>query len=130
MDQPGIHISSTEPTNPSVKSKCSIEKNQSIVAVTLIEPENSSSNSHFSQACFPFRYAQRVAELLWKFVKFTGPGAIISVAYIDPDNYQSDLTAGAKFKYKLLCAVAFSNFVAVFLQVSSLSECDMNLHIC
>lgn len=54
---------------------------------------------------------------LCKFAKFTGPGAIISVAYIDPDNYQSDLTAGALFEHKLLCTVVFSNFVAVFLQV-------------
>ncbi|KAI9648098.1 hypothetical protein NHQ30_002727 [Ciborinia camelliae] len=104
MDQPGIHISLAEPTDCSLKSKHSIERKSSIIVVTNSEPEDSSSNSRFPQASLPLRYAQRVAELLWKFAKFIGPGAIISVAYIDPDNYQSDLTAGAKFKYKLLSA--------------------------
>jgi metal iron transporter len=41
-------------------------------------------------------------EVLWKFGKFTGPGAIISVAYIDPDNYQTSVSSGAEFKFKLL----------------------------
>jgi len=41
-------------------------------------------------------------EVLWKFGKFTGPGPIISVAYIDPDNYQTSVSSGAEFKFKLL----------------------------
>lgn len=117
MDQPNIHISSSEPTNFNLNSKHSIEKNTSIVIVAENELQDSSSSSNVSPAS-PLRHAQRVAKVLWKFAKFTGPGAIISVAYIDPDNYQSDLTAGALFEYKLLCAVVFSNLVAVFLQVS------------
>ncbi|KAF7863800.1 hypothetical protein EAF04_006765 [Stromatinia cepivora] len=119
MDQPGIHISLAKPTNCSLESEHSVERKSSIIVVTDRELQDSSSSSDPPQTFLPLRYARRIAELLWKFAKFTGPGAIISVAYIDPDNYQSDLTAGAKFEYKLLCAVAFSNLVAVFLQALS-----------
>jgi metal iron transporter len=56
-------------------------------------------------------------EVLWKVGKFTGPGAIISVAYIDPDNYQTSVSSGAQFKFKLLLIIPFSNVVAVYLQV-------------
>lgn len=45
-----------------------------------------------------------------------GPGTIISVAYIDPDNFQTAVSSGAQFKYKLLFMVLVSNIIAVFLQ--------------
>ncbi|MCJ1478691.1 hypothetical protein MMC13_007372 [Lambiella insularis] len=60
----------------------------------------------FSQGCF----------VAIKFGKFVGPGALISVAYIDPDNYQTAITAGADFAYKLLFVILLSNLIAIFLQ--------------
>lgn len=56
-------------------------------------------------------------KVLWNFAKFMGPGAVIAVAYIDPDNYQGDASAGAAFKYRLLFMVLFANIVSVYLQV-------------
>jgi metal iron transporter len=61
----------------------------------------------------------RVWKVFWKFLRFMGPGAIISVAYIDPDNYQTNLEAGQDFQYKLLFMILVSNIVAIYLQVSS-----------
>ena len=55
--------------------------------------------------------------VLFKFGKFIGPGALISVAYIDPDNYQTAISAGALFGYKLLFIVLVSNLIAIYLQV-------------
>jgi hypothetical protein len=55
--------------------------------------------------------------VLWKFGRFMGPGTIISVAYIDPDNFQTAVSSGAQFKYKLLFMVLLSNVIAIFLQV-------------
>jgi metal iron transporter len=57
---------------------------------------------------------------IWKFFKFLGPGAVISVAYIDPDNYQTAISAGASFQYKLLFMVLVSNLVAIYFQVGNL----------
>jgi metal iron transporter len=58
------------------------------------------------------------AAVMVKFGKFMGPGTIISVAYIDPDNYQTAVSAGAEFQYKLLFMVLLSNLIAIYLQVS------------
>jgi hypothetical protein len=54
---------------------------------------------------------------LWGFFKFLGPGAIISVAYVDPDNYQTAISSGASFQYKLLFMILVSNLIAIYLQV-------------
>jgi hypothetical protein len=62
---------------------------------------------------------QEVQRVLSKFVRFMGPGAIISVAYIDPDNYQTNLQAGQSFQYKLLFMILVANIIAIYLQVSS-----------
>ncbi len=55
--------------------------------------------------------------VVWKLAKFYGPGAIVSVAYVDPDNYQTDIAVGSEFKYSLLFMVLLSNIIAVYLQV-------------
>ncbi|KAG5951455.1 hypothetical protein E4U53_003070 [Claviceps sorghi] len=52
----------------------------------------------------------------WTFGKFVGPGFMISVAYIDPGNYSTDIAAGASYQYKLLFIVLLSNIFAILLQ--------------
>ncbi|KAK0927733.1 NRAMP-like transporter smf-3 [Friedmanniomyces endolithicus] len=56
------------------------------------------------------------ARVLLKYVKFIGPGFMISVAYIDPGNYATDVGAGATYRFKLLFVVLMSNLFAIFLQ--------------
>ncbi|KAM7185952.1 Natural resistance-associated macrophage domain containing protein [Naviculisporaceae sp. PSN 640] len=51
-----------------------------------------------------------------KFLLFFGPGAVISVAYIDPDQYQTGITSGSEFQYKLLFMVLVSNIIAIYIQ--------------
>ncbi len=51
-----------------------------------------------------------------KFGRFVGPGFMISVAYIDPGNYSTDVAAGASTRFKLLFIVLMSNVIAIFLQ--------------
>lgn len=51
-----------------------------------------------------------------KFARFVGPGFLIAVAYIDPGNYSTDVSAGGDFKYKLLFVVLLSNLFAILLQ--------------
>ena len=57
-----------------------------------------------------------VRGILAKFSKFVGPGFIISVAYIDPGNYATDVAAGAATRFKLLFIVLMSNIFAIVLQ--------------
>ncbi len=51
---------------------------------------------------------------------FSGPGLLVSVGYMDPGNWATDLEGGAKFGYALLSVVLLSNFMAILLQHLSL----------
>src|SRR5436853_2129801 len=48
-----------------------------------------------------------------------GPGFLISVGYMDPGNWGTNLAAGAGFGYELLWVILVSNVIAIFLQISS-----------
>lgn len=61
-------------------------------------------------------YLQHVYRVLKKFGKFIGPGFMVSVAYIDPGNYSTDVAAGASTRFKLLFIVLMSNVFAIILQ--------------
>ncbi|KHO01762.1 transporter protein smf2 [Metarhizium album ARSEF 1941] len=58
----------------------------------------------------------RAKNMFWTFGKFVGPGFMISVAYIDPGNYATDIAAGASYQYKFLFIVLLSNLFAILLQ--------------
>jgi manganese transport protein len=50
---------------------------------------------------------------------FAGPALLVSVGYMDPGNWGTDLSAGASYKYGLLWVVAAASLMAIFLQVIS-----------
>jgi manganese transport protein len=50
---------------------------------------------------------------------FVGPAILISVGYMDPGNWGTDLLGGAQFKYGLLWVVAVASLMAIFMQVIS-----------
>jgi manganese transport protein len=50
---------------------------------------------------------------------FVGPAILVSVGYMDPGNWGTDLQAGAQFKYALLFIVALASLMAIFMQVIS-----------
>src|SRR6201997_1644291 len=50
---------------------------------------------------------------------FVGPAILVSVGYMDPGNWGTDLAAGAQFKFGLLWVVAVASLMAIFMQVIS-----------
>src|SRR5271166_4480113 len=54
-----------------------------------------------------------------KWRAFVGPAILISVGYMDPGNWGTDLQAGAQFKYNLLWVVGLASLMAIFMQVIS-----------
>ena len=54
-----------------------------------------------------------------KWRAYVGPALLVSVGYMDPGNWGTDLAAGAQFKYGLLWVVALASLMAIFLQVTS-----------
>ncbi|MBI3407746.1 MAG: Nramp family divalent metal transporter [Planctomycetes bacterium] len=56
----------------------------------------------------------------WRHLRaFAGPAFLVSVGYMDPGNWATDLKAGALYRYELLWVVALSSFMAVILQIIS-----------
>ena len=47
---------------------------------------------------------------------FAGPGAMVSVGYMDPGNWATDLAGGSLFGYSLLVVILVSNLMAILLQ--------------
>src|SRR3989449_10979507 len=50
---------------------------------------------------------------------FAGPAYLVSVGYMDPGNWATDLEGGARFGYQLLWVLVMSNAMAVLLQTLS-----------
>eukprot|EP00127_Corallochytrium_limacisporum_P002646 Clim_evm82s134 gene=Clim_evmTU82s134 len=48
---------------------------------------------------------------------FLGPGIVVSIAYIDPGNFLSDIISGAAFNYSLLWVLAMASGLALLLQI-------------
>jgi manganese transport protein len=48
---------------------------------------------------------------------FIGPAILVSVGYMDPGNWGTDLAGGAQFKYGLLWVVGLASLMAIFMQV-------------
>lgn len=56
---------------------------------------------------------------LRKFIAYSGPALIVSIAYMDPGNYGTDLQGGAAFGYSLLWVVWLSSAIAMLVQYLS-----------
>src|SRR5918993_589910 len=53
---------------------------------------------------------------LRRFLAFLGPGYLVSVGYMDPGNWATDIAGGSKFGYALISVVLISNLMAILLQ--------------
>ncbi|MDE1876849.1 MAG: Nramp family divalent metal transporter, partial [Thaumarchaeota archaeon] len=53
---------------------------------------------------------------LRKFIAYSGPALIVSIAYMDPGNYGTDLQGGSAFGYSLLWVVWLSSAIAMLVQ--------------
>lgn len=54
-----------------------------------------------------------------KVLKYLGPAFVVSVAYMDPGNFGTNITAGSKFGYSLLWVLLWSNMFAILFQTLS-----------
>jgi manganese transport protein len=57
------------------------------------------------------------AQSPWKkFLAFVGPAYLVSVGYMDPGNWATDIAGGSQFGYRLLWVLLMSNLIALLLQ--------------
>src|SRR6202008_5176769 len=68
-----------------------------------LEEENSTVNT---QRTSSFR----------RLLAFLGPAYMISVGYMDPGNWATDIAGGSRFGYSLIWVLVMSNLIALLLQ--------------
>ncbi|RLN72663.1 hypothetical protein BBJ28_00023763 [Nothophytophthora sp. Chile5] len=82
----------------------------------LMEAPALSSDAEASDS-LPLRAPQR-PPFSWRlFWAFTGPGWLMSMAYLDPGNLEADLQSGAYTRYELLYVVLLSTLAGGFYQI-------------
>jgi len=52
-------------------------------------------------------------------LKYLGPAFVVSVAYMDPGNFGTNISGGSQFAYNLLWVILWSNIMAIFVQTLS-----------
>jgi manganese transport protein len=57
--------------------------------------------------------------MLKRLFAFAGPAYLVSVGYMDPGNWATDIEGGARFGYELIWVLLMSNIIAVILQTLS-----------
>jgi manganese transport protein len=55
-----------------------------------------------------------------RFLRLAGPGLLVSVGYMDPGNWATDIEGGSRYGFSLLWVVAWSSVAAMLLQTLSL----------
>ena len=64
-------------------------------------------------------HVPRTRHWLQRMLAFAGPAYLVSVGYMDPGNWATDLAGGSKFGYQLVWVLLMSNLMAVLLQTLS-----------
>jgi manganese transport protein len=63
-----------------------------------------------------FKDKQKPDFMALDFVKYIGPGFLVTVGFIDPGNWASNVSAGSDYGYKLLWMVTLSTIMLIILQ--------------
>src|ERR1700736_4653919 len=90
-------------------------KNSEPVATTAVAPRHVSLEGMHSTVEVPHHGAGFWQQ--WR--AFIGPAILVSVGYMDPGNWGTDLAGGAQYKYGLLWVVGLASVMAIFMQVIS-----------
>jgi manganese transport protein len=85
---------------------------QFLSTVALPEPSLPEVHSSVGISRSPIRWRRLLG--------FLGPGFLISVGYMDPGNWATDIAGGSQFGYTLLSVIMISNLMAILLQSLSL----------
>ncbi|MFT8931330.1 MAG: Nramp family divalent metal transporter [Acetobacter syzygii] len=86
---------------------------------SAFQPNHVHDRRSLPEAFASVRVPQDNTHWMRRFLSYVGPGYMVSVGYMDPGNWATDLQGGAQFGYTLLSVILLSNFTAILLQALS-----------
>ncbi|KAI9579231.1 hypothetical protein GQX74_004703 [Glossina fuscipes] len=87
-----------------------------IVATEQTHLKASTKQAYFADEKITIPQNDRVGFSWHKLWAFTGPGFLMSIAYLDPGNIESDLQSGAIAKYKILWVLLWATILGLLMQ--------------
>ena len=111
----GVEDPATHSLNTELGPQCCVQRNATSPKTESIHSEGPVMSPAIQNGKIA-RIVKKVKRVAFRYVQFVGPGMLISVAYIDPGNYATDVGAGAATRFSLLFIVLLSNLFAIFLQ--------------
>lgn len=60
---------------------------------------------------------RRNARSILRYLRYFGPAFLVSVGYMDPGNWATDIEGGSRFNYQLLWVILVASLIAIFLQI-------------
>src|SRR5262245_45485168 len=95
--------------------------------VSSAERDNAGAAVHESEGQLAVRSLEEVHSTVtvgyskfWRrLFAFSGPAYMVSVGYMDPGNWATDIEGGSRFSYQLIWVLLMSNAMAVLLQTLS-----------
>src|SRR3974390_3699342 len=80
----------------------------------------SPQNSKKARSLEEVHRSVRIPAVWWRrMFAFAGPAYLVSVGYMDPGNWATDIQGGSQFGYRLIWVLLMSNAMAVLLQTLS-----------
>ena len=86
-----------------------------IISETL--PKRGSLTDRTTAAIYEALAGKRRGPRMW--LLFAGPAVAVSIAYMDPGNFATNIQAGARYGYTLLWVVLLANLIAMLFQALS-----------
>src|SRR5213080_3703201 len=101
-----------ESGDATTSGECVVER-MSTLSYEPVTPPGEGSHPSLEEVHRSVPVPEMSASFWRKWRAFTGPALLVSVGYMDPGNWGTDLQAGAAYRYDLLWVVALSSFIAI-----------------
>ncbi|XP_035741843.1 protein Malvolio-like isoform X3 [Vespa mandarinia] len=103
-----------ETTTVPQQSTGSVRNNVKVTENTSLSPNN--NQTYFADERVQIPEIDGTGFNFRKLWAFTGPGFLMSIAYLDPGNIESDLQSGSKANYKLLWVLLGATILGLIMQ--------------
>ncbi|KAG7169167.1 Malvolio-like [Homarus americanus] len=88
----------------------------SLTEETMLSPNEENFDTYFAHERIQIPESENKLFSFRKFWAFTGPGFLMSIAYLDPGNIESDLQSGAAANYQLLWVLMWATILGLVMQ--------------